>query len=77
MHNVCVVGSAQLPVKKRHEHNLRQLGATAVRAALDDAGRDGGDGGTAVGKGRETPALAKSAFPWFGKHLDLTRRIFS
>ncbi|MEJ2749007.1 MAG: beta-ketoacyl synthase N-terminal-like domain-containing protein [Anaerolineae bacterium] len=38
MRNVSVVGSAQLPVKKRYERSLRQLGATAVRAALDDAG---------------------------------------
>jgi acetyl-CoA C-acetyltransferase len=38
MRDVSVVGSAQLPVKKRYERSLRQLGAAAVRAALADAG---------------------------------------
>lgn len=37
MRDVFVVGSAQLPVKKRYERSLRQLGAAAVRAALDKA----------------------------------------
>lgn len=43
MRDVSVVGSAQLPVKKRYERSLRQLGAAAVRAALDDAGLDRAD----------------------------------
>ena len=38
MRDVFVVGGAQLPVKKRYERSLRQLGAVAVLAALDDAG---------------------------------------
>lgn len=40
MRDVSIVGSAQLPIKKRYERSLRQLGAAAVRAALDNAGLD-------------------------------------
>ncbi|MCP4428515.1 MAG: thiolase domain-containing protein [Chloroflexi bacterium] len=37
MRDVCIVGTAQLPVKKKYDKSLRQLGALATRAALDDA----------------------------------------
>lgn len=43
MRDVFVVGGAQLPIKKRHERSLRQLGVAAVRAALDDAGLERAD----------------------------------
>lgn len=38
MRPVAIVGTAQLPVKKKYEENLRELGAQVVRAALADAG---------------------------------------
>ena len=37
---VYIVGMGQIPVQKRHEATLRQLGAQVVRAALQDAGLD-------------------------------------
>ncbi|MCI0399611.1 MAG: thiolase domain-containing protein, partial [Chloroflexi bacterium] len=38
MRQVSIVGIGQLPVQKAHSQSLRQLGATAVRLALADAG---------------------------------------
>ena len=38
MRPVCVAGIGQVPVRKQYEESLRQLGARAVRLALDDAG---------------------------------------
>ena len=38
MRDVSIVGTAQLPVKKRYERSLRTLGAVVTRAALEDAG---------------------------------------
>ncbi|RME85728.1 MAG: thiolase domain-containing protein [Caldilineae bacterium] len=37
MREVSIVGIAQVPVKKRYEQSLRQLGAAVVRAAMADA----------------------------------------
>jgi len=38
MPKVSIIGTAQLPIKKKHEASLRQLGARVTRAALDNAG---------------------------------------
>ncbi|MCA9932619.1 MAG: thiolase domain-containing protein [Ardenticatenaceae bacterium] len=38
MRDVSVIGTSQLPVKKRCERSIRTLGADVVRAALNDAG---------------------------------------
>ncbi len=38
MPQVSIIGTAQIPVKKRYDESLRQLGARVTRAALDDAG---------------------------------------
>ncbi len=38
MHKVSIIGKAQLPVRKKYEETLRELGARVTRAALNDAG---------------------------------------
>ncbi len=38
MHKVSIIGKAQLPVRKKYEESLRELGARVTRAALNDAG---------------------------------------
>lgn len=43
MRPVSVIGIAQLPVKKRYDLSLRQLGASVARSALDDAGVEKAD----------------------------------
>lgn len=43
MRSVSIIGTGQLPVKKRHEATLRQLGAAAVREAIAAAGIDPAD----------------------------------
>lgn len=37
---VYILGVGQIKVEKQHEHNLRQMGAAAIRAAMQDAGID-------------------------------------
>jgi acetyl-CoA C-acetyltransferase len=38
MRNVSIIGTAQLPVKKKYDESLRELGARVTRMALADAG---------------------------------------
>ena len=40
MRSVSIIGIGQLPVKKAYAQSLRQLGAEAVKAAMQDAGVD-------------------------------------